>query len=63
MDFLPTQQQVPKLTSGTDAVSESLSLTSDFITSPVFVGIIHPTGFVYYCCILAVQQVGERSAL
>lgn len=30
-----------------NAVSESLSLPSAFITSPVFVGVIRPTGFVY----------------
>lgn len=30
-----------------NAVSESLSLPSAFITSPVFVGVICPTGFVY----------------
>lgn len=30
-----------------NTVSESLSLPSAFITSPVFVGVIWPTGFVY----------------
>lgn len=55
VDFLPTQQQVPKLTCGTNAVSESVSLASAFITSPV----IRPTGFVYYRCIMTMQQDGH----
>lgn len=46
VDFLPTQQQVYKLTCGTNAVLESLSLASAFITSPVFVGVSRRIGFV-----------------
>lgn len=57
--LLPTGKQVHKLTGGTNAASASLSLFSAFIFTPVFVGVIRLTGFVYYCCIMTVQQVGH----
>lgn len=59
MNFLPTQRQVPKPKQWHKCCVETPFFASAFITSAVFVGVICPTGFVYYCCIMTVQWAGR----